>query len=55
MLYDDDGETFDYEEGIYSWMELKVIKNQEGILEGRIESKVSNYSSAYKVKEWNYR
>ncbi|MGD9558197.1 MAG: DUF5110 domain-containing protein, partial [Mangrovibacterium sp.] len=29
-LYDDDGETFDYEKGTYSWRTLKVERLQNG-------------------------
>jgi alpha-glucosidase (family GH31 glycosyl hydrolase) len=30
LLYDDDGETYNYEKGEYSWREIKVEKNKEG-------------------------
>ena len=33
-LYDDDGETFDYEKGIYSWREIRVAKDKKGKLTG---------------------
>ncbi|GAB3696068.1 glycoside hydrolase family 31 protein [Spirosoma flavus] len=33
-LYDDDGETFDYENGTYTWTPLAVKKNQAGTLTG---------------------
>jgi len=36
MLYDDDGESFDYEKGIYSWREINVVKNRKGAWEGTI-------------------
>lgn len=36
MLYDDDGETFDYEKGIYSWREIKVEPDKKGMLVGAI-------------------
>lgn len=36
MLYDDDGETFDYEKGFYSWREINVLKNTTGQWEGVI-------------------
>ena len=29
-LYDDDGETFDYEKGVYSWREIKVVPDKKG-------------------------
>ena len=35
-LYDDDGETFDYEKGIYSWREIIVMKDKNGNLTGTI-------------------
>ena len=38
FLYDDDGETFNYEKGEYSWRELKVEKNKNGVLSGSISA-----------------
>jgi alpha-glucosidase (family GH31 glycosyl hydrolase) len=35
-LYDDDGETFDYEKGIYSWREIKIAPDKTGKLTGTI-------------------
>jgi alpha-D-xyloside xylohydrolase len=35
-LYDDDGETFDYEKGDYSWREIKIAKDRQGRLSGSI-------------------
>ena len=29
LLYDDDGETFDYEKGIFSWRKIEVTKNKK--------------------------
>ncbi|GEO07597.1 glycoside hydrolase family 31 protein [Segetibacter aerophilus] len=37
-LYDDDGETFNYEKGEYSFRELKVEKNSAGLLTGTISN-----------------
>lgn len=37
-LYDDDGETFDYEKGQYSFREIKVVKGTDGKLQGTISS-----------------
>jgi alpha-D-xyloside xylohydrolase len=34
QLYDDDGETFDYEKGVYSWREVRVEKEKNGKWEG---------------------
>jgi alpha-glucosidase (family GH31 glycosyl hydrolase) len=35
-LYDDDGETFDYEKGAFSWREIKVIQDKKGRFFGTI-------------------
>lgn len=36
QLYDDDGETFDYEKGVYSWRSLSVSHNKKGKPSGTI-------------------
>jgi alpha-glucosidase (family GH31 glycosyl hydrolase) len=36
MLYDDDGETFDYERGMYSWREINVAAGRKGQMTGTI-------------------
>lgn len=38
FLYDDDGETYNYEKGEYSWREVKVIRNKKGKLIGSISN-----------------
>jgi alpha-D-xyloside xylohydrolase len=46
LLYDDDGETFDYEKGDYSWTRLRVEQSPEGRYQGRAvteEGTVFNY------------
>ena len=35
-LYDDDGETFDYEKGVYSWRKIAVSSDKKGKLAGSI-------------------
>lgn len=35
-LYDDDGETFDYEKGAYSWHDIKVERQKNGKMKGNI-------------------
>lgn len=35
-LYDDDGETFDYEQGAYSWRDIKVTRDKKGRLHGTV-------------------
>lgn len=37
-LYDDDGVTFDYEKGVFTWREIKVAKNKKGQLTGKISA-----------------
>ena len=36
LLYDDDGETFDYEKGLFSWREIRVEKDRRGKLTGTL-------------------
>lgn len=36
LLYDDDGETFDYEKGRYSWREIKVERQPDGQWKGTL-------------------
>lgn len=35
-LYDDDGETFDYEKGVYSWRDIRIERQKNGKLKGSI-------------------
>ena len=35
-LYDDDGETFDYEKGAYSWRNINIMNDSNGNLAGTI-------------------
>ncbi len=48
-LYDDDGETFDYEKGAFSWREVRVSKAKNGKLKGVIskaeKSKPDNFAT----------
>ena len=37
-LYDDDGLSFDYEKGAYSWRKICVAKDKNGQLAGRISA-----------------
>lgn len=38
MLYDDDGLTFDYEKGAYSWRRVEIKKDRRGNLAGSISA-----------------
>ena len=52
-LYDDDGESYDYEKGNYSWTELNVSRSKDGNFEGsvkRLDNKIYNYGNA----EWYF-
>jgi alpha-D-xyloside xylohydrolase len=40
MLYDDDGESYNYEKGDYSWREIKVERDKSGKLKGSISAPV---------------
>lgn len=37
-LYDDDGETFDFERGQFSWRDVKVMRQKNGQLKGAISA-----------------
>ena len=39
-LYDDDGETYNYEKGEYSWREIKVNRDSSGKLKGTISNPI---------------
>jgi len=49
QLYDDDGESFDYEKGAFSWREIKVVFGKDGRLVGSVskaeKSKPNNFGS----------
>ena len=49
QLYDDDGESFDYEKGAFSWREIRVTTGKNGKLEGSVakaeRSKPDNFGS----------
>jgi alpha-glucosidase (family GH31 glycosyl hydrolase) len=40
MLYDDDGESYNYEKGDYNWREIKVERDKSGKLKGSISAPV---------------
>lgn len=53
-LYDDDGETFDYEKGVYSWREIKVAANKKGKLTGSISKAVKGKPDNIGVVTWKF-
>ena len=54
LLYDDDGETFDYERGEYVWRELTVTKSSQGRLEGDISPFTGSFPSTYGEVVWRF-
>jgi alpha-glucosidase (family GH31 glycosyl hydrolase) len=53
-LYDDDGETFAYEKGEYSFREITVQKNASGKWEGKISSPVSGKPNSIGAVTWKF-
>jgi alpha-glucosidase (family GH31 glycosyl hydrolase) len=53
-LYDDDGETFDYEKGIFSWREINVTKDKKGIPAGTISRAEKGKPDNIGVVSWRY-
>ncbi|QMU28241.1 TIM-barrel domain-containing protein [Adhaeribacter radiodurans] len=52
-LYDDDGETFNYEKGAYTWTRLEVKKDKNGLLKGNaLIAKKNNFH--YKNIRWEF-
>ncbi len=52
LLYNDDGESYDYEKGEYTLTELSVEKNEKGELAGRAKAENKNYS--YENMAWRW-
>ncbi|PWJ57589.1 alpha-D-xyloside xylohydrolase [Dyadobacter jejuensis] len=52
-LYDDDGETFDFEGGAHSWTKLAVNKKADGSLEGTVKASPGNLFH-YHAVNWEY-
>jgi alpha-D-xyloside xylohydrolase len=54
QLYDDDGETFNYEKGAYSFREIKVERNNEGVFTGTISSAVKEKPNTVGKVTWRF-
>ena len=52
MLYDDDGKSYDYENGKFSWQKLEVVKQDDGVLTGKISGTKGSYLSNYATANW---
>lgn len=53
-LYDDDGETYDYEKGEYSWREIKVTLQANGRLAGTISAAPSGKPNTVGHVTWRF-
>lgn len=53
-LYDDDGETFDYERGEYSWRELKVEQQDNGRWIGSVSEAQKGKPNSFGEIEWKF-
>jgi alpha-D-xyloside xylohydrolase len=52
-LYDDDGETFDYEKGAYSLQPLRVVRDG-GTLKGETGAAAGPWKSRYDAITWKF-
>lgn len=52
MLYDDDGETYNYEKGQFLWQKLQVEKETDGKLSGKISKTKGTYKTNYGSVKW---
>lgn len=53
-LYDDDGETFDYEKGAYSWRDIKVTRDKKGNLKGTISKAEKGKPNSIANVTWKF-
>ena len=53
-LYDDDGETFDYEKGTYSWRDIKVERQKNGKMKGRISKPEKGKPNSIASVTWKF-
>ena len=54
LLYDDDGESFDYEKGEYSWRTLSVSMDKEQKLKGAISNAEKNKPNTVGKVHWKF-
>jgi hypothetical protein len=55
LLYDDDGETFDYEKGIFTLRELRVSVDDDGKLIGSISGMKLGLPWSYGKINWKFK
>lgn len=53
-LYDDDGETFDYEKGVYTWRTVKMKKNNSGEWTGTISEAPKDKPNTIGKVSWKH-
>jgi alpha-glucosidase (family GH31 glycosyl hydrolase) len=53
-LYDDDGETFDYERGVSSWTKLSVAKDTAGVWRGEVTPTKDGRPWHYSTVTWRF-
>jgi alpha-D-xyloside xylohydrolase len=51
-LYDDDGLTFDYERGAFSWTTLRVQRSSGGVLRGEVTPAPKDKPFGYGTIRW---
>jgi len=54
VLYDDDGETFNYEKGDYSWREIKVEKDKKQQWKGTLSAPVKDKPNTIGNVTWKF-
>ena len=54
VLYDDDGETFNYEKGDYSWREIKVEKDKKQQWKGTLSPPVKDKPNTIGNVTWKF-
>lgn len=53
-LYDDDGETFDYEKGAFCWREIKVVRQKDGKLKGTVSKTEKGKPNSVASVTWKF-
>lgn len=53
-LYDDDGETFDYEKGAYAWRDIRVTRDKKGRLRGTISKAEKGRPNSIEGVRWRF-
>ena len=54
LLYDDDGDTFNYEKGDYSWTRLSAAQNPSGVWQGSVTPDKNGRKWRYSTVSWTF-